>query len=368
MAGCMTAYACAAAGRKVVLLEADRIGQGGSSRSSGLLTSEATASFRDLEQKAGRRIARSAFDGARRAPKELAAMVKRLRINADLELRDALRVVPGAMIDKIARKEVADRTEAGLDASWMLSAALTRQTTIAATGAVRLRDFGSVNPVKLLLGFASAAKKRGAVFYEKSPVRKITFDRKQAVVVLENGSITTPAVMVCTGEPTDLFKALKRHLRFEERYVVMTEPLSASIRSQLGKQSSIVCDLETPPHQLWWTADHRAVFSGADQKRTPERLREKTLVQRTGQLMYELTRLYPAISGAMPTHGWDVPLAHTADDVLYAGPHRNFPHQYFAFGTLHDPARAYLASRILLRCALGETNKDDETFAFARNL
>src|SRR4030095_2487869 len=206
------------------------------------------------------------------------------------------------------------------------------------------------------------------VFYEKSPVRKITFDRKQAVVVLEHGSITTPAVMVCTGEPTDLFKALKRHLRFEERYVVMTEPLPVSIRSQLGQQSSIVCDLETPPHQLWWTEDHRAVFSGADQKRAPERLREKTLVQRTGQLMYELTRLYPAISGAMPTHGWDVPLAHTADDVLYAGPHRNFPHQYFAFGTLHDPARAYLASRVLLRCLLGETTKEDETFAFARNL
>jgi glycine/D-amino acid oxidase-like deaminating enzyme len=364
----MTAYACAAAGAKVVLLEADRIGQGGSSRASGLFTSEAGPSFRELEQKAGRRIARSAFDAARRAPKELAAMVRRLGIKADLELHDALRVVPGAMNDKLARREVTDRTEAGLEASWLLSAALARQTTIAATGAIRLRDFGAVNPARLLLGFAAAAKKRGAVFYEKSPVRKITFDRKQAVVVLEHGSITTPAVMVCTGEPTDLFKALKRHLRFEERYVVMTEPLPVSIRSQLGQQSSIVCDLETPPHQLWWTEDHRAVFSGADQKRAPERLREKTLVQRTGQLMYELTRLYPAISGAMPTHGWDVPLAHTADDVLYAGPHRNFPHQYFAFGTLHDPARAYLASRILLRCALRETNKDDETFAFARNL
>ena len=174
--------------------------------------------------------------------------------------------------------------------------------------------------------------------------------------------------MICTGEPTDLFRPLKRHLRFEERYVVMTEPLAASVRLQLGQRSSVICDTETPPHHLWWTDDHRAVFSGADQKRTPPRQREKVLVQRTGQLMYELSRLYPAISGTMPTHGWDVSLAHTADDVLYAGPHRNFPHQYFAFGTLHDPARAFLASRILMRCALGETNKDDETFAFARNL
>lgn len=368
MTGCMTAYACAAAGMKAVLLEADRVGLGGSSRASGILTSEASTSFRDLEQTAGRRLARAAFEASRRASKDLAATVKRLGIKAGLELHEALRILPPGMADKQARREATDRAEAGLEASWLSPSALARQTTISAAGAIRLRDWGVVNPARLLLGFASAATRRGATFFEKSPVRRITFDRKQAVVVLESGSITTPAIIVCTGEPTDLFRPLKRHLRFEERYVVMTEPLAAAVRSQIGQRSSIVCDLETPAHQLWWTEDHRAVISGADQKRTPERLRDKVLIQRTGQLMYELSRLYPAISGTMPSHGWDLPLAHTADDALYAGPHRNFPHQYFAFGTLHDPTRAFLASRILLRCALGETSKDDETFAFARNL
>lgn len=368
MTGCMTAQACAAAGLKVLLLEADRVGQGGSSLASGLFTGEATPSFRELEAKAGRRIARGAFDATRRAAKDLAASVKRLGISAELELRDAARIVPYATSDKAARREATERVEAGLDASWLLSAALTRQTSISAAGGIRFREWGVVNPARLLLGFASAATKRGVKIFEKSPVKRITFDRKQAVVVLEKGSITTPAVMVCTGEPTQLFKPLRRHLRFEERYVVMTEPLSAAVRSEVGPRTSIICDTDTPPHQLWWTSDHRAVFSGADQKRPPERHHDQVLVQRTGQLMYELSRLYPAISGTAPSHGWGVPLAHTADDVLYAGPHRNFPHQYFAFGTLHDPARAFLASRILFRCALGETNKDDETFAFARNL
>jgi len=175
MTGCMTAYACAAAGLKVILLEADRIGQGGSSRGNGLFTSEATPSFRELEEKAGRRIARSAFESSKRASKELAATVKRLGIKADMELRDALRVVPGAMTDKAARREASERIEAGLDASWIAASALTRQTTIAATGAVRFHDWGVTNPLRLLLGFAAAAKKRRAVFYEKSPVKRITF-------------------------------------------------------------------------------------------------------------------------------------------------------------------------------------------------
>jgi glycine/D-amino acid oxidase-like deaminating enzyme len=108
--------------------------------------------------------------------------------------------------------------------------------------------------------------------------------------------------------------------------------------------------------------------AGADQKRPADRLREKTLVQRTGQLMYELTTLYPAISGAAPAYGWDMPLAHPVDGVPYAGSHRNFPFMLFAFGTSHDPARAYLASRIILRNIQGKPDKDDVHFSFARNL
>jgi hypothetical protein len=148
----------------------------------------------------------------------------------------------------------------------------------------------------------------------------------------------------------------------------LTEPLSAAVRAELGQRAAIICDTETPSHSLWLTGDHRAIFAGADQKRPAERLRNQTLVQRTGQLMYELSRLYPAISGTAPTYGWDVPLAHPVDNVLYAGSHRNFPHHLFAFGTSHDPARAYLASRILMRGVIGKPDKEDEHFSFARNL
>ena len=70
----------------------------------------------------------------------------------------------------------------------------------------------------------------------------------------------------------------------------------------------------------------------------------------------------------MPEYGWEVPLAHSVDGVPYAGMHRNFPFMLFAFGTSHDPARAFLASRIILRIIQGRADKDDELFSFARNL
>jgi glycine/D-amino acid oxidase-like deaminating enzyme len=369
MAGVMAAYACAAAGVKTILLEADRIGLGGSGRASGLLSTEAAESYRELEARAGRRAARALFELSERAPRELAAAVKRLGIKAGLELRDVLRVVPVGGSDKLLRRELDDRKAAGLDASWATPTAVSRQAALATAGAMRLHDWGFADPYRLTLGFLSAATKRGVKVYERSRVRKITFNRKNATATLDGGgAVTTENLLICIGEPTDLFKPLKRHLRHEHRYVVLTEPLSAAVRSELGQQNAMLTDTDAPPHQLFFTADHRALFSGADQKRPPERLQDKTLVQRTGQLMYELSRLYPAISGVAPAYGWDMPLAHPVDGVLYAGSHRNFPHQLFAFGTSHDPARAYLASRIMARSVIGKPEKEDEHFSFARNL
>jgi glycine/D-amino acid oxidase-like deaminating enzyme len=368
MSGAMTAYACASAGYKVILLEADRIGLGGSGRATGLLSGEASESLREVESRHGKRAARAMFDAMEAAPRDLAAAIKRLGIRAGFEAADQFRLLAPGESDKLIRRELSARQDAGAKASWVPAAAISRQAAIDSGGALRLPDAGFVDPFKLTLGFLAAAIKRGAKVYEKSAVKKITFTRKTATAFLDGGAITTTNLAICIGEPTALFKPLKRHLRHEDRYAVLTEPLSAAVRAELGKRTAVLTDTHTPPHHLWLTADHRALFAGADQKRPPDRLRDKTLVQRTGQLMYELSRLYPAISGAAPAFGWDVPLTHPIDGVLYAGSHRNFPFHHFAFGTLHDPARAYLASRIILRSVQGKPEKNDEFFSFARNL
>ena len=108
-------------------------------------------------------------------------------------------------------------------------------------------------------------------------------------------------------------------------------------------------------------------MSGADGTDVPQRLREKTVVQRTGQLMYELSTMYPDISGIMPAYGWHFPYARTADGLPYIGPHRNFPHHLFAFGdSSRSVTGAYLAGRILLRHYRNELDDADGAFGFHR--
>jgi glycine/D-amino acid oxidase-like deaminating enzyme len=113
--------------------------------------------------------------------------------------------------------------------------------------------------------------------------------------------------------------------------------------------------------------DERLLVTGADAELVPERLVDKLLVQRTGQLMYELSVLYPEISGTQPAYGWHAAYARTAEGLPYIGPHRNFPRHLFAVGdSSHSVTGAYLASRILLRHFLGEPDAADEAFAFTR--
>jgi glycine/D-amino acid oxidase-like deaminating enzyme len=141
--------------------------------------------------------------------------------------------------------------------------------------------------------------------------------------------------------------------------------VSAKVRRGLGPGESIVRDSAEPPHLVRWVGEDRLLAMGADAETPSDRLRSKILVQRTGQLMYELSTLYPDISGIAPEYGWDASYAQTDDGLPYIGPHRNYPYHLFAFGDAsHSLTGAYLASRILLRYHLDEVEPADETFGF----
>src|SRR5690606_1975708 len=170
--------------------------------------------------------ARAHFDLTRRAALDLVSTAKRLGIRADIETRDAVRVVPRGWTAKDLQKEVQARKGAAIPASWQSIAAVDKAVAVESAGGAKLPSWGQCDPYRLVLGFAAAAVKRGVTICDRTAVRRITFDRKIATVVTAAGKITAGKVLVCTGEPNDLARALVRHFRFEEQGVVLTAPLS----------------------------------------------------------------------------------------------------------------------------------------------
>jgi glycine/D-amino acid oxidase-like deaminating enzyme len=366
LTGCAVAYACATAGIRALVVEAARIGQGAAGRSAGLLLPEPGPAFRQLAQAHGMRAARSAFQAWRRATLDAAAQIRRLGIRCGLDPQDALIIAPRDHEKTLGREQQA-RAGAGVDATWLSRRQLQASVALEAAGAIKTRDAFGLDPYRACLGLAAAAVKRGVAIYERTAVRKVRVGRTSIEIDADGTAIRARTVVVATGLATAEYRQLRRHFDERETYLALTEVVPAAIRKQLGARGAVIADTRTPRHRIRFTDDDRILVAGADQAVKPARKRDAILVQRTGQLMYELLTMYPAISGLMPEYGWEMPYGQTADGLPYIGPHRNFPRHLFALGSGGDSVTgAFLAARIIVRHLQAAPEKSDGVFGWTR--
>jgi glycine/D-amino acid oxidase-like deaminating enzyme len=364
LTGCATAYACAVSGLRPMLIEADRIGQGSAGRDAGLLLPEPGPSFRDVSARHGLRSARRIFESWRRASLDASALVRRLKISCGLEPCEHIRVA-SRDDGKALRREFEARQEAGLEAHWMTSVMVRKATALEVQDGLRTGACFSLDPYRACLGLAAAARSRGTILFERSRATKVRAGAKHVEIVLDGGLVRAKTVIVCTGTATPEFKPLRRHFKRREEYFALTEPVPAAIRKQLAGHGVTISDTVTPRHVVRWTRDDRLLVNGASQDETPAKKREAVLVQRTGQLMYELLMMNPAISGLQPEYGWEGSYGETADGIMYIGPHRNYPRHLFGLGG-DSTTGAFLAARVLARAAAGQPDKHDEVFGWTR--
>ena len=365
LTGAATAYAFSAAGIRSVLVEAGTLGGGATMSASGVALAEPSSSFLDLESAHGRRLARAAWHATRRSALEFGATLRRLKIRCGYEPLDLVLVAQAGDQAKQLARELQTRKDAGLEISGLSARSLAALGVSGGSG-VRTRGHARLDPVRACHGLARAAAVRGAGVFERTPVTKVKTTKSGVEVVTPKALIKAETVVLTTGDPASGFHALDRHFGALETYVVQTPPLPAPVRSSMRTGELIVQDLQQPAHRMYWTDDHRITWSGGDQSRSPERVRDNVLVQRTGQLMYELSLAVNAISGIQPAYGWRAPYSRTADGLPFIGPHRNYPGHLFAFGLGTNLANAFLASRILLRRYTDAIEKDDEAFGFTR--
>ncbi len=263
------------------------------------------------------------------------------------------------------QKEYAARRAARLDVASMKGTPLFRQIGANGFGIVTHGN-ASVDPYKATIGLARAAVARGAKIFEQSRVTRIRPRKRNVDVHTDTGLVTASKVVVATGYPTADFKPLRRRFTRCDAYVVLTSDLPAAVRREMAPPAVILRDTAAPDHWTHWVGN-RVLFAGADQPSVADRARERALIQRTGQLMYELSVMRPAISGLMPEYSWDVESSRTIDGVPYYGPHRNYPHHYFAFsGGNGGLGMSFTAARIILRHLKGTPDKGDEPFSFTR--
>src|SRR5262249_18401082 len=160
------AYAFAAAGIKVMLVEAAQIGRGGTAAGAGWISDEPGAPFVEIEKAVGLRSARRAWQAWHRAALDFAALLRRLDVRGALEPRSPITVATTPeQLTRLKREQKA-RRDAGLEAPF-LNARVTSAETGLAGSALRARDSATLDPYRAALGLAAAAVDRGARIFER---------------------------------------------------------------------------------------------------------------------------------------------------------------------------------------------------------
>ncbi len=378
LTGCASAYTLAAAGLNVVLLEANRLAAGETGGGLGMIVPEPDASFRSVEATRGRKVARLAWEEAQRSAIDFTATLKKLAINCDLKpTATHLNAFGFAEADPL-KKEVAARKAVRLDGAWVPPLSAKRTLSTDSFGAMRLRGGAVYDAVRAALGLASIAEKKGAKIFEHSRVKKTSFTRKDATVFLESGAkIKTRGIVVATGEPGTVFGQLRRHVRVHEGHVIVTQPLNAEMRRETGSREYALIERGVSSSDsgrdksrwLRFLAEDRVLFAGVETKPLPDRQRDKVLVQRAGQLMYELSLHYPSISGLKAEWAWALPVVSTLDGLPWVGAHRNYPFHFFALALgWHGDAISWFTARAAARHFAGSPRAEDDAYSFLRAL
>ena len=365
--GALVAQVFAESGVSVVVLQRGRVGAGSTVASSALLLQEPDRELGELDARYGRHVSRHLWRLSQEAVHDTIALLRRLRIRCDLVTRDSVYyAATGNAVERLHR-EYALRRRAGFDAEWLTPRDLRRTTGIPSRGGIRTRGNAQFDPYSACIGLFAAASAAGARIFEHSPATRIEATRAAVRVHTRHGAVEARRVIIATGYATAQFRPLAGRFRMSRTYVLATTPMSASQRAELGLSDLIIWDTDRPYHYARWTDDHRLLLGGADRPVRPGPHRSTEFTHATRDLRDYFERRLPALADVETEFAWEGLFALTSDSFPYIGPHRRYPHQWFALGYGGNGMTfGFLAARLLLERWRGRPSTTEALFRFDR--
>ena len=353
--GLSTALHLAEKGRRVVVIEANRVGWGASGRNGGQLHSGQRRDQETLEAWFGMPRARALFDLAEEAKRTVKGLIATHGIDCDWReglihavhrkswLPDALHEVEHL----IARYGYAGAT-------FLDRADLARAIgTDVYVGGWRDATAGHLHPLNYALGIAAAAEARGAVIHEAT--RAVSIDSDGAGhrrVVTDRGEIAAADVVVAANGHLDgLDREIEAHVMPIRNYVLATEPLGPRA-SHLIPLREAVADSRFVVHYWRLSPDGRLIFGGGETYGHRDPADVAAFVRR------HMLKVYPDLADVKIDYAWGGTLAVTMSRMPYF--RRLRPGIYTACGySGHGVAVATLAGKLLAEAIDGDTGRFD---------
>lgn len=193
MTGLTTALWLCRAGLRVVLLEAERLLCGASSRCAGIVSAAGTPIYARLEQTRGAAVANAYAQTQMAALHSLRKLAREQGAGSGWQESEAQIVADSASQAKQLEKEAEAMQRAGLASGFSRST----QCPFPAEGVLRVSNMATLHPVRYFRYIMDLAVQEGAKIFERSRVTGLETN----LAYTERGSVAAPYIVVATGFP-----------------------------------------------------------------------------------------------------------------------------------------------------------------------
>ncbi len=314
--GIAAARKLALQGARTIVLEANTLGWGASTRNGGIAHPGFKWGPATLAKRYGRDLARALYAESVEATDLVASIVRDQRIDAELRYDGYLELAWARAHAEDFPTEAAALADVGTAARVIPREGLVAEIgTTEYHGGLAVDAGGVLHPAKWFAALVGLAERAGAELHED--VRASAIRRQgggRFVVETKRGAILTRDVLVATNGYTDgVAPALRRRVIPVGSYIIATEPLPEDLAREISPTGRAYFD--TRNFLSYWhvSADRRLLFGGRVSFLP-------TTVDRTARLLYRrMLEVHPQVAGYRVEYSWGGKVALTMDRMPHIG-------------------------------------------------
>jgi glycine/D-amino acid oxidase-like deaminating enzyme len=294
--------------RDIILIEAGEAASGASGRNGGFMEPSVTHGFENGRSRWPKEISLlTAMSNANLD--SIQATVERLNIGCDFLRPGELLVATEPYQVQALKSAQKDAAQYGEKLVWLeREQVLQRVNSPTYLGALMDSNVAMVNPAQLAWGLRKACIDLGVRYYEHTPATAVEDHGKYVSIKTPFGRVRAGKVALATNAFPPLLKHISNYMVPVYDYVLVTEPLNASQRSEIGWQSREgIADIGNQFHYYRTTVDGRILWGGYDSVYYPNNgfgPHLETNADSFGRLAEHFFETFPQLQGLQFTHAW----------------------------------------------------------------
>lgn len=326
--GLSAARTLASHGASVVVLEAETIGWGASSRNGGMVLTGLKVGMGTVQKRYGREIARRLFQYSLDSIDTVEQIVEEEHFDCGFARYGHLLTANKPKQFDALKAEMEFMQKEFNHPLYLVSKDEQRHEigTDLYHGALLDPCSGGLNPGQYVVGLANAAEKAGATLHARARVNQLRRRGNRYILETERGKLSAGSVLVATsGYTRGVTKNLQKKIIPIGSFIIATEKLPEALAYELSPKNRMIFDFKHYLNyfRLW---DNRMIFGGRAAF-FPET--SKTIQRSAEILRREMIAVYPQLKDVNVEYVWGGTLDFAFDMMTHVGEENGI---YYAMG------------------------------------